>query len=168
MCETNREQHNETKTTIKGQMLLAVLTAATFLSTGALAAECVKVIGTEPAGVNVTMDPAFVTLADDSYQQNIVYNRLVNLDSNSEVIPELAKSWSVSDHGKTWTFVLEEGVSFHDGRPLTAKDVVYTFRRLIDPEVGSPAVGIMGLLIAEEIVAVDEGTVSFTTAEPIA
>jgi peptide/nickel transport system substrate-binding protein len=147
---------------------LAALLAATVLATPASAAECIKVIGTEPAGVKVTMDPAFVNLADDSYQQNAVYNRLVNLDKNFQVIPELGKSWSASEDGKTWTFQLEQGVTFHDGRPFTAKDVVYTFKRLLDPDVGSPAASVLGFLNADGIVAVDDHAVSFTTDEPMA
>ena len=78
-------------------------------ATGAMAVECVKVIGTEPGLPNITMDPAFVNTSDDSYQLNAVYNRMVNLDSSFQPIPELAKSWSVSDDGLTWTFNLEVG-----------------------------------------------------------
>lgn len=70
---------------------------------------------------------------------------------------------SPSEDGKTWTFELEEGVTFHDGRPFTAKDVVYTFQRLLDPDVGSPAASVLGFLNAEGIEAVDDHTVTFTT-----
>lgn len=127
------------------------------------AADCIRVIGTEGAGAAVTMDPAFNNLNDDSYQQNLVYNKLVNLDANFQPIPELAKSWSESEDGKTWTFVLEEGVTFHDGRRLTAADVVYSFQRLIDPAVGSPGAGLLGFLKADGIKAADDHTVTFTT-----
>ena len=50
-----------------------------------------------------------------------------------KVAPELAESWSVSPDGLTWTFKLRQGVKFHDGKDFGAKDVVYTFKRLIDP-----------------------------------
>lgn len=131
-------------------------------------AECIRVIGTEGAGAAVTMDPAFNNLNDDSYQQNLVYNKLVNIDGDFQPIPELASSWSVSEDGRTWTFVLEQGVTFHDGRPFTAADVVWSFRRLIDPAVGSPGAGLLSFLTAEGIVAVDEHTVAFTTADVVA
>lgn len=135
---------------------------------GAAAQECVKVIGTEPGLPNITMDPAFVNVSDDSYQQNAVYNRMVNLDASFQPVPELAKSWSVSDDGLTWTFNLESGVTFHDGRPMTAKDVVFSFRRLLDPDVGSPAIGVLGFLDPEGITAVDDHTVAFKTPTIIA
>lgn len=132
------------------------------------AAECIRVIGTEGAGAAVTMDPAFNNLNDDSYQQNLVYNKLVNIDGDFQPVPELASSWSVSQDGRTWTFKLETGVSFHDGRPFTAADVVWTFRRLIDPAVGSPGAGLLSFLTADGIVAVDAHTVAFTTADVVA
>ena len=135
---------------------------------GASAQECVKVIGTEPGLPNITMDPAFVNVSDDSYQQNAVYNRMVNLDASFQPIPELAKSRSVSEDGLTWTFNLESGVTFHDGRPMTSKDVVFSFRRLLDPEVGSPATAVLDFLDPEGITAVDDLTVQFKTATVVA
>ncbi|WP_170984182.1 ABC transporter substrate-binding protein [Rhodoligotrophos defluvii] len=149
----------------------ALLLGAVIFGLGPVAAgaqDCVKVIGTEPGVPNLTMDPAFVNLADDSYQQNAVYNRLVNLDSSFQPIPELAKSWNVSEDGLTWTFELEEGVTFHDGRPMTAKDVVYSFRRLLDPKVGSPAAAVLNFLDADGITAIDDHTVAFKTPTVVA
>ncbi len=148
-----------------------VLIASLFLSTALAlpaAADCIKVIGTEGGGTSLTMDPAFNNLNDDSYQQNLVYNKLVNLDPNFQPIPELAKSWSVSEDGKTWTFVLEEGVTFHDGKPMTAADVVYTFRRLIDPATGSPGAALLDFLDPAGIVAADDHTVTMTTKDVVA
>lgn len=132
------------------------------------AAECLKVIGTEGGGTSLTMDPAFNNLNDDSYQQNLVFNKLVNLDPNFQPIPELAKSWSVSEDGKTWTFTLEEGVTFHDGKPLTAADVVYSFKRLLDPATGSPGAALLGFLDPAGIVAVDDLTLTMTTKDVVA
>lgn len=133
-----------------------------------MAAECLRVIGTESAGPAVTMDPAFVNLNDDSYQQNLVYNKLVRLDENFQPVPELAKSWSVSEDGKTWTFKLQEGVTFHDGKPFTSADVVWSFKRLLDPAVGSPGAGLLNFLDPAGIVAVDDHTVTFTTKDVVA
>jgi peptide/nickel transport system substrate-binding protein len=129
---------------------------------------CVVVVGTDSGGPNLTMDPAFINTDDDAYHQYAVYNRLIRVDENMQMQPELAKSWSVSDDGKTWTFNLVEGVKFHDGRPFGAKDVVYTFKRLIDPATGSPAASTLDFLDPDGIKAVDDNTVTFTTKEPIA
>ena len=139
-----------------------------FAGSNALAVECVSVIGSEPGVPNITMDPAFVNTGDDSYQLNAVYNRLVNLDTNFLPVPKLAKSWEISEDGKTWTFNLEAGVTFHDGKPMTARDVVFSFQRLVDPEVGSPAAGLLSFLVPDKIKAVDDLTVTFTTDEVVA
>lgn len=150
------------------KILLGSVLALTLHTTAGLAADCVRIIGTESAGTSVTMDPAFANLYDDSYQQNLVYNKLVSVDTDFQPVPALAKSWSVSDDGKTWTFVLEQGVTFHDGKPFTSSDVVWSFKRLIDPAVGSPGAALLSFLDADGIVAVDDHTVSMTTKDVVA
>ncbi len=64
-----------------------------------------------------------------------VFNRLVEMDNDSNgdmaILPSLAKSWEVSEDGKDYTFHLQEGVTFSNGKPLTASDVQYTFERLL-------------------------------------
>ena len=69
----------------------------------------------------------------------------------------------MSDDGLTWTFTLEAGVTFHDGKPMTAKDVVFSFQRLLDPAVGSPGAALLGFLDPTGINAVDDLTVTFNT-----
>ena len=66
-----------------------------------------------------------------------VYDTLVEPDANLEMRPGLAESWNVSPDELTWTFHLRRGVTFHDGSPLTADDVVYTYRRIIDEELSN-------------------------------
>src|SRR5690606_30106080 len=69
---------------------------------------------------------------------NSVYDYLVDIDADNELVPRLASGWEVSDDGLTFTFTLAEGVSFHDGSPLRPADVVWTFDRLRDPALGLP------------------------------
>jgi peptide/nickel transport system substrate-binding protein len=114
------------------------------------------------------MDPAFNNTDDDAYHQFAVYNRLMTFDRNMQLQPELAESWSASPDGKTWTFNLRKGVKFHDGKDFTAKDVVYTFQRIIDPATGSPGASTLSFLKPDAIKAVDDHTVTFTTDTPIA
>ena len=87
-----------------------------------------------------------------------IYDKLLEFDENMELTPQLATSWSVSEDGLTWTFHLREGVTFHDGTPLNAESVKFSFDRLL---AGS-RFRTTFIKIAE-VTAVDEHTVQFTT-----
>ncbi|MGH2891253.1 MAG: ABC transporter substrate-binding protein [Solirubrobacteraceae bacterium] len=76
--------------------------------------------------------------------------------------PMLATSWNASDGGKTWTFKLRQGVKFHNGQPMTADDVVWTFKQLSNPKLASSALSTFtGVLTPDGVVKVDSGTVAF-------
>ncbi len=93
-----------------------------------------------------SLDPVFAKSQNNIWACDHLYNRLVELDDNLNVIPAIAKSWTVSDDGLVYTFNLRDDIYFHDndafpdqkGRQLVAEDVVYSFNRLIDPKVASP------------------------------
>lgn len=152
----------------KGVRFLGALALVAVAGQARAAGDCVVVVGTDSGGPKITMDPAFINTDDDAYHQYAVYNRLISVDTKMQLEPELAQSWSVSPDGKTWTFNLVKGATFHNGKPFTAKDVVYTFKRLIDPALGSPAAQTLSFLTPDGIKAADDGTVQFTTANPIA
>jgi peptide/nickel transport system substrate-binding protein/oligopeptide transport system substrate-binding protein len=87
-----------------------------------------RMLGANP----VTLDPALVT---DSYSITVVnqiFDALIQFDANLKPIPALAEFWEASRDGRTWTFALRQGVKFHNGREVTAQDVVYSFTRLLD------------------------------------
>jgi len=114
----------------------------------------------EPTGFN----PLFYM---DTLSPNIgslLFNTLVNIDEQLEYVPELAESWQVSEDGLTWNFRLREGVRFHDGEPLDAEDVVFTYRTLLDPASESPLAPLYGII--EQVEAVDRLQVRFHLAEP--
>ncbi len=86
-----------------------------------------------------TLDPA---LAADIYSVSVIhqlFDGLVQFDQNLNVIPAIAKSWKISHDGLTYTFFLKEGVTFHNGREITADDFVYSFTRVIHPKSKSSA-----------------------------
>lgn len=111
-----------------------------------------------------------------------MFNSLVEMERGStKVIPALAESWSVSADGKTYDFKLRRGVKFHSNadfkpsREMNADDVVYTFKRMSDPnhpyaKVGGRGYGLyVGLGVDKLITAVDKVddlTVRFTLSEP--
>ena len=83
----------------------------------------------EPDTVDFQCTSIYYTIAQN------VFNRLVEMeagaDGTMEILPSLAKSWEVSGDGRSYTFHLRENVSFSNGSPLTASDVLYTFQRLL-------------------------------------
>jgi peptide/nickel transport system substrate-binding protein len=66
-----------------------------------------------------------------------VFDTLVEPDAHLEMRPALAKSWDVSSDQLAWTFHLRPGVTFHDGSPFTAEDVVFSYRRIIDEQLAN-------------------------------
>jgi len=92
-----------------------------------------------------------------------IYESLLTYDHELNPMPGLAKSWEVSEDGKTYTFHLEEGVTWHDGEPFTAEDVVFsTSEFLMETHPRARA----NFSRAESITALDEHTVEFKLKEP--
>ena len=81
--------------------------------------------------------------------------------------PMLATKWTPSNGGSTWTFDLRPNVKFHDGSPMTADDVVYTFQQLADPKNASNALSVFtGVLTPAGVTKVDDTTVAFHLESP--
>ena len=94
-----------------------------------------------------------------------VYDTLAEPDRNSgKIVPALAESWSISDDNLSWTFKLREGVSFHNGEPLTSADVKATFERVMDESAGS--VHFKEFNVIDSIETPDELTVVFNLSAP--
>jgi len=70
----------------------------------------------------------------------LVFGGLVALDPQLNLIPDLAENWQVSPDGTVYTFSLRQNARFHDGKPVTARDVVYSWERAARPETGSDTV----------------------------
>ncbi|GAB6138238.1 peptide ABC transporter substrate-binding protein [Halanaerobaculum tunisiense] len=125
-----------------------------------------------------TLDPAHTTDTTSSRVIRNIFDGLVQYNEDLEVAPAIAKDWSVGDEGVEWTFQLREGAKFHNGREITAKDVVYSFTRLLDPETKSERAWLFerveGAQAFQEgeadqvtgLEAVDEYTVKITLQEP--
>jgi len=83
------------------------------------------------------LDPRYATDANGVRIGNLIYNSLLRTDAHMRLQPELARSWRRIDK-QTYQFDLRPNVKFHDGRPLTAADVKYTFESILDPANRSP------------------------------
>lgn len=93
-----------------------------------------------------------------------VYDTIVQPGPDLTMEPALATEWTTSDDSLTWTFTLRDDVVFHNGRPLTAADVVYSLERIRDPEVGAgPS---YRLAAVDTITALDDHTVEITVTAP--
>ena len=78
--------------------------------------------------------------------------------------PVLAESWSPNSKADVWTFKIRQGVKFHNGQPLTADDVVYTFKLLTNPKAANPTLA--GVLVPSGVQKVDDHTVAFHLEAP--
>lgn len=92
---------------------------------------------------------------------------LVDTDIDGNLQPRLATSWEPVEGGNSWNVAIRQGVTFHNGQPMTADDVVATFKRLVDPDSGSSAVATFDFLTAEGIRKVDDFTVAFDLARTV-
>ena len=113
-----------------------------------------------------TLDPAFRTSSSDGLFQTLVAEQLVRGDENLTPTPHLAESWEANADGTEWTFKLREGITFHDGKPFVAADVVYTYQRLLDPAVASPGAGNLPGLEPDGVFARDDHTVVMRLTAP--
>lgn len=86
---------------------------------------------------------------------------LVDTDYEGVLQPRLATSWTPDETGQRWTVELRQGVTFHNGQPMTADDVVATFQRLVDPDTGSSAVATFDFLSVDGVSKEDDHTVIF-------
>lgn len=106
-------------------------------------------------------------LAADSASSDIcgmVFNGLVKYDKNINIVGDLAEGWEILDNGLTILFHLKKNIKWHDGISFTAKDVEFTYTKLIDPNVKTPYCGDFERIKALEIL--DNYTVKVTYKEP--
>ena len=117
-----------------------------------------------------SMDPAFARNQYAIWMINQIFNGLVQVDDQLNVIPAIAKSWEQAADGKHYTFHLRSDVFFHDdpqfkngkGRKVVAADFVYSFNRLIDPKVASSGGWIFGDKVKDIHSFVAENDTTFT------
>ena len=85
-----------------------------------------------------TLDPALIVDVTGGIIAAKLFNGLVRLDENLSVIPDIAERWKISDNGTIYLFFLRHNVKFSNEREVTAYDVKYSFKRILDPGGKSP------------------------------
>ncbi|TGT54052.1 ABC transporter substrate-binding protein [Mesorhizobium sp. M00.F.Ca.ET.170.01.1.1] len=113
------------------------------------------------------IDPVTITDSASIGVISQVGEYLILDDPKDGLQPKLALSWEADETASRWTFKLRQGVKFHDGRAVTAKDVVATFERLVDPASGSSALSAYeGILSKGGAKIVDDQTIAFDLDGP--
>ena len=134
---------------------IVMLTSILLISCGSVDTDSGKMVFryNESKGIS-SLDPAQARSMGNIWAVNQLFDGLVSLDENLRVQPSVAKSWSITEDGKTYTFHLREDVQFHDSpcfeedaRAVTAFDFVYSFNRILDPKNLSPGKWIFNQVI---------------------
>ena len=97
---------------------------------------------------------------------DMIYSGLTRMSPDNKAVPDLAERWEASADAKTFTFYLRKGLTFHDGSPCTADDVVATFQTILDKNVPAAARSVLNMI--DTIVAVDPTTIKFNLKTPFA
>jgi oligopeptide transport system substrate-binding protein len=162
----------------KSRLVLAIL-AAMVLPTLAFAAEITIRIAVNPE----TLDPTLVYTGDVNFITKMLFVNLCDFnEETATATPDLAKSWEVSKDGLVWTFRLRNDIKWTNGRPVTARDVEYSMKHILDPATASPLGFYMYMIKNSKAVntgqskdmdsvgikALDDWTIQFTLDKPLA
>ena len=152
---------------IRGAALVhRLLVGALLLPSPMLAAAAGKIV------VGLPLEPPHLDPSSTSAEatQDIVYGNiyegLTRIDENGETQPALAHHWTVSPDGRHYVFHLRSGIRFHDGLPLTSRDVAATLERARQPDSVNPLHGLLAPI--QEIHTPDELTVEIDLSRPAA
>mgnify|MGYP000870028062 FL=1 len=123
-------------------------------------------------------NPILSTEVYDGLINDVVYDGLIAIDAKLQPQPKLAKAWEISQDGLEITFYLHEDATFHDGAPLTTKDVAYTYMTILHPDYTGVRYGTFSMLVGAKeykegnatevpgIEIIDDYTIKFTTIRP--
>lgn len=120
-----------------------------------------------PIQSDPVMNPVLQPSLPSILVNKVIFSSLVRpREGDGKPEPDLAVSWSVSENEKVWTFKLRRGVKWHDGRPFTADDVVFTFDAIKNPKVRTRQRSFYADL--KETKKIDDYTVQFVLKKPFA
>ncbi|MFD6952491.1 peptide ABC transporter substrate-binding protein [Nocardiopsis sp. TSRI0078] len=123
-------------------------------------------VGVAGGGVNDTLDAHEPTDNVDIARNHALYATLVRYTNDGAVENHLAESFEPNEDATEWTVVLKEGLTFHDDSPVTADSVIFSLRRILDPDNPLRGAGDMAGVDPDALEAVDERTVLIRCTEP--
>ncbi len=150
------------RTFIKTSASAGALAASGALSAPAIAQGASKVLKFVPQANLANFDPIWGTQYVVRNASQLVWDTLYGMDSKLQAKRQMVESEEVSSDGLTWTFKLRDGLKFHDGEKVTAKDCVASIARWSNRD----AMGLMLEDIQKELVAVDDRTFKWVLAKP--
>lgn len=115
-------------------------------------------------GTFTNASPIYATNPVDKTVSRLVFAGLFKYDDQNRLVGDLAKDWSVDDKGLVYTVNLRHNLKWQDGEPLTAKDVVFTYQVIQNPDAESP---LRGSWAGIKVEARDRYTVTFTLPTPL-
>lgn len=89
------------------------------------------------SGEPSVLNPLLSTDTSSSSVEGYIFEGLIDVDRNLNYKPLLAEKWEVTNNGKRWLFYLKQNVKWHDGKPFTADDVIFTFNKVLDPSTNT-------------------------------
>lgn len=153
-------------------LLVAVLVVGVVVQTRALGDYYLKTVpvagGIYSEGIigsYTNSNPIYASSEVDATVSRLLFSGLLGYDRNNALTGDLAQSWTVDETGKVYTVVLRDNLRWHDGKPLTSADVVFTFNTIQNPDARSPFFSSWQGIKTQ---AVDARTVTFTLPSVLA
>lgn len=121
-----------------------------------------------------SLDPVFANNQSNIWAVNQIFNTLIELDSNLNIIPGIAKKWNYSDNNLIYNFIIRNDVYYHKSpcfgkdstRLLIASDFIYSIKRLVDPNILSPGAWVMDYIDINNTYAVNDTSLVISLKKP--
>lgn len=114
-------------------------------------------------GIPTFVNPVLAVSSADKDMTTLVYSGLMRKMPDGSIIPDLAKSYEISNNGLTYTFTMKDDLFFHDKKPVTSDDVIFTIEKIKDPLIKSPRKTQWDSI---EVTKIDEKTIAFNLKQP--